>query len=119
MECEEEARGSSHSRLVLNRALKASVLHDRGRVWRLVAQASDETQLLIALQVVAGIVKARARNGARCCSSPTSASVKSSGSALVRLPERTGGLPMRSHPQALPWPQGCRGGGVSRKIETS
>lgn len=35
-------------------------------------------------QVAVGIAKAKARNGGRCCSSPTSASVKSCGTASVR-----------------------------------
>lgn len=70
------------------------------------------------LQVVAGIAKAKARNGDRCCSSPTSASAKSCGSASVRPGWRPGvlrpGRPagVREHP-LRPYP-GADGQGWER-----
>lgn len=81
--------------------------------------------ILCALQVVEETGKARARNGARCCSSPTSASARTFGKPWVRCrawwetvgepvggsyaPQaecqghRTGQIPAR-----IPWSSECR-----------
>lgn len=77
-------------------------------------------------QVAVGIAKAKARNGGRCCSSPTSASVKSCGTASVRPGRGAGAAEAKGTAGARVSPETSlrgRGAGLegpgSRKIEAA